>query len=510
MNIINPDYVFNAILMLACIGVLLFIWALGALMSQFRALRNFKPSECIPHQAPDDAYRVRLAVYLYGDTLKDLNKELPYSRQWSWIKQRLNDAIKGENEDRPFRPYEVGKGSHLKLRLQSLYRALADENGSRELPSLGDLHQLTLRDELSRFAPSWLSTIVSFLLIAGILGTLCGIHSAVENNATFTGGLDLKSLTPALEPSMLAVFCTVVLMWLRGIYIAVLNRFLHAFDELTMTELIPSLQPQININIEAADEDRGERNNFGALREAAEQMERLAKELGDSIGKQREIANRISALGKPIDELTRKLGDTKAWKQVLDEDDRCFKETQQQLNKMSSYGLALNEKIDGLTLAMSGLREEFSSLTEVSLSTAERLKTDVVFVEELAQKSTGLATYAAALRQCDEKLGEITGYADLIDHLADGVEQSRALVQQKAGDAERVAVNTEQCVRHAEEFISSVGVEVGSYEGKVNDQKRRLSAARSEIVEKRREMKNALDNLSLKINDRKKSLAGGN
>lgn len=508
MNIINPDYVFNAILMLACIGVLLFIWALGTLMSQFRALRNFKPSECIPQKASDDAYRVRLAVYLYGDTLKDLNKELSYSRQWSWIKQRLNDAIKGENEDRPFRPYEVGKGSHLKLRLQSLYRALADENGSRELPSLGDLHQLTLRDELSRFAPSWLSTIVSFLLIAGILGTLCGIHSAVENNATFTGGLDLKSLTPALEPSMLAVFCTVVLMWLRGIYIAVLNRFLHAFDELTMTELIPSLQPQININIEAADKGRGEHNNFGALREAAEQMERLAKELGDSIGKQGEIANRISALDKPIDELTRKLGDTKAWKQVLDEDDRCFQETQQQLNKMSSYGLALNEKIDGLTLAMSGLREEFSSLTEVSLSTAERLKTDVVFVEELARKSTGLATYAAALRQCDEKLGEITGYADLIDHLADSVEQSRALVQQKAGDAERVAVNTEQCVRHAEEFIRSVGVEVGNYERKVNDQKGILSDARSEVVKKGEEMKKALEDLSSKINDRKNSLSG--
>ena len=176
---------------------------------------------------------------------------------------------------------------------------------------------------------------------------------------------------------------------------------------------------------------------------------------------------------------------------------------------MSSYGLALNEKIDGLTLAMSGLREEFSSLTEVSLSTAERLKSNVGFVEELARKSTGLATYAAALRQCDEKLGEITRYADLIDHLADGVEQSRALVQQKAGDAERVAVNTEQCVRDAEEFIRSVGVEVGSYEGKVKNQKARLSAARSEVVEKRREMKKALDKLSFKINNRKKSLAGG-
>lgn len=508
MNIINPDYVFNAILMLACIGVLLFIWALGALMSQFRALRNFKPSECIPHKASDDAYRVRLAVYLYGDTLKDLNKELSYSRQWSWIKQRLNDAIKGENEDRPFRPYEVGKGSHLKLRLQSLYRALADENGSRELPSLGDLHQLTLRDELSRYAPSWLSTIVSFLLIAGILGTLCGIHSAVENNATFTGGLDLKSLTPALEPSMLAVFCTVVLMWLRGIYIAVLNRFLHAFDELTMTELIPSLQPQININIEAADEGRGERNNFGALREAAEQMERLAKELGDSIGKQREIANHISALGKTIKKLKKKLGNTDAWKKVLEEDDRCFKETQQQLNKMSSYGLALNKKIDGLTFAMSGLREEFSSLTEVSLSTAERLKTDAVFVEELAQKSTGLATYVASLRQCDEKLGEITAYADLIDRLADDMEQSRALVQQKAGDAESVAVNTEQCVRHAEEFAQRVGENVNSYINKVDKQNRNLREARSDVDAKLQKMAKALTSLRDNIEKRKNSLSG--
>ena len=508
MNIINPDYVFNAILMLACIGVLLFIWALGALMSQFRALINFKPSECIPHNASDDAYRVRLAVYLYGDTLKDLNKELSYSRQWSWIKQRLNDAIKGENEDRPFRPYEVGKGSHLKLRLQSLYRALADENGSRELPSLGDLHQLTLRDELSRFAPSWLSTIVSFLLIAGILGTLCGIHSAVENNATFTGGLDLKSLTPALEPSMLAVFCTVVLMWLRGFYIAVLNRFLHAFDGLTMTELIPSLQPQININREATDEGRGERNNFGALKDAAEQMERLAKELGDSIENQKEISDRISALGKPIEDLKRKISDTNTWKQFLDEDDKCFQKTKQRLAETSSYGQALNEKIEGLTLALGGLREEFSSLTDVSLSTAERLKTDVVFVEELARKSTGLATYAAALRQCDEKLGEITGYADLIDHLADDIEQSRVLVQQKAGDAERVAVNTEQCVRDAEEFIRSVGAEVGSYEKKVERQNSKLSKARSDVDAKLKDMRDALKSLSDNIEKRKNSLSG--
>lgn len=158
---------------------------------------------------------------------------------------------KNQQEDKNLWEGLTAAPFHLLTRLRAM--GVADGQDTHTFTSLKDMHELTQQSELSRTCSSGLNTIVSFLLILGILGTLSGIHGVIRD-----GVKDIQELAPALEPSQWAVGGTVILLILRGIYLSMVDRYLYRLDTLTIM-LLPALR-------EDQDEEQNARNTiFQAL-----------------------------------------------------------------------------------------------------------------------------------------------------------------------------------------------------------------------------------------------------
>lgn len=143
--------------------------------------------------------------------------------------------------------------NHLGLRITTLEKAAQknenveqDEEGHIKravIPGLTDMHELTLHNETGRFCTATMNTIISCLLICGILGTLIGVHNVINN--TQVGGIGAIGYLPqALMPSMLAVLFTILLIIIRGIYLAAVERYVSRLDRFTLERLLPLFTPQ--------------------------------------------------------------------------------------------------------------------------------------------------------------------------------------------------------------------------------------------------------------------------
>lgn len=139
--------------------------------------------------------------------------------------------------------------NHLGLRMEALKKAEEETKSataseeertfkSPVFPSLSDMHELTLHNETSRLCATSMNTIISGLLICGILGTLMGVHIVI-NDIQKNGLRAIHYLPQALKPSMWAVGCTIFLIILRGIYTAAVLRYVSALDRFTLEKLLP-------------------------------------------------------------------------------------------------------------------------------------------------------------------------------------------------------------------------------------------------------------------------------
>ncbi len=163
-----------------------------------------------------------------------------------------------------------------------LYRRLevlhVDENATqtgteRKLPAMQDLHEITLQSELSRLSSSGMTTIISFLLILGILGTLTGVHDVLNPDKEVysdfverSSGMELKDLATALTPSALAVLGTVLLMICRAWYLRRLDAYLGYLDAVTLNVILPSL---------VSEESKKEEDKWGGIVENLNKLNKL-------------------------------------------------------------------------------------------------------------------------------------------------------------------------------------------------------------------------------------------
>lgn len=139
--------------------------------------------------------------------------------------------------------------SLLYCRLDVLLAEHGYARGEKKLPAMSDLHEITLHRELSNWDSAGLNTIISFLLILGILGTLTGVHgvlAADDYELLYADkyGIKLLKLAPALSPSAFAVLGTVLLMICRAWYLRFVDSYLGLLDEVTMTCILPCLTPK--------------------------------------------------------------------------------------------------------------------------------------------------------------------------------------------------------------------------------------------------------------------------
>lgn len=199
-----------------------------------------------------DAFRLEKCKIDFSEDAQNFDKR----------KMKLDDCIRGLRNGKDMA--RVGEGKLLQLRLETISNAV-DAQSTKLMPSLHDLHSLSEQDEMSRRSSCWLRTITSFLLIMGILGTLTGVHRVLEH-----GNPNIPELGRALQPSMYAVFFTIILMWLRGWYVAKLDGYLEKLDLFTMTKLMPFLQPVTDV-----------RATTMALSQDLDELKKKEKELTD-------------------------------------------------------------------------------------------------------------------------------------------------------------------------------------------------------------------------------------
>ncbi len=192
------------------------------------------------------------------------------------------------------------------------------------LPSAGDLNEMTLQTELSGMAPSSLNTIVSFLLILGICGTMSGVHVYLMNQSLE----DIQDLRPALRPSMAAIICTVILIASRALYAALVDHYLLRLDEWTARfrekKKIAPVNPARDLLDNVVDRlGRLETELEGLLSSVEEWSE---KDSGDD-----EVLRNVRALEKQMTGVRRVSSD----ESVINEISFYFQEAEEQLNKIT-------------------------------------------------------------------------------------------------------------------------------------------------------------------------------
>lgn len=264
--------------------------------------------------------------------------------------------------------------NHLYYRLCAM--GFNDDKTQNEISGIQDLHELTLQTELGRNCSSGMNTVISFLLILGILGTLTGVHGVIQSEVK-----DVQTLAPALVPSQMAVGFTVALIIMRGIYLCKVDRYIHSLDELTTGTLRPALSPAKS----AAEEQRKSLDDItGTLNHINSQDIKFpeAKEHRTFTGIWQSAGNWVDAVGK----------DLNACKEAL--------------NTGENAGTAIRKPV--LLTAAARRKQESAGTGEwnqppADTETAERFKTAAAGAAAALEKLQGLTLPPAGEAQADFK-----------------------------------------------------------------------------------------------------------
>ncbi len=241
--------------------------------------------------------------------------------------------------------------THLYRRIECILSALAGKGGNKTLPSLRDLHDLTMQTEMSRLSPLALRVIVSCLLIIGIIGTLVGVHESIGHVTT-----RLDALKPALEPSMWAVGATVLLLFVRGRYVGMVDNFLSSLDTLTLNKLYVELQPPSDLkgststlankidsfaaSAKTISEATGNINDASKkMTEVAETLGKCSEQLRTLLSNSSRMLGELGGLNRQQGDLCRRVGelinDAEANRSWLEEKKRVVAGTVKSWSKMT-------------------------------------------------------------------------------------------------------------------------------------------------------------------------------
>ncbi len=320
--------------------------------------------------------------------------------EWLKKEQGNSEEVKGE--------VRVGQGRHLLLRMKTIFESI-NRTEAQMVPSLHDLHTLTLQDEMSRYSSMLLRTITSFLLIVGICGTLLGVHDVVGGIEQLSPG----SLRPALEPSMLAVGCTVVLMWLRGWYVARLDNYLEKLDLFTMTEVIPLMQPVSGMGGKTMDlsQQINKLNlRIDSVQLMAQSMQELSQSVKNSAEKVHDISNRIQAAYEStigsFEGLLQHLAKSEKRMQVIgskiQEGEDLSSEFSQSITDLSRQNETLKEACKKAHSQYGELSSHLASISDEVLGTSEMIQLLEQNAKLLSEMGNNITGYEQVLRSVNE------------------------------------------------------------------------------------------------------------
>lgn len=362
--------------------------------------------------------------------------------------QKLDDYIqKLRNKQGMAR---VGQGKLLQLRMETIKDAL-EAQSAKVMPSLHDLHSLSLQDEMSRFSSCWLRTVTSFLLILGILGTLTGVHYVVGGK---DGMIDMIALANALKPSMFAVFFTVVLMWLRGWYVAKLDSYLEKLDRFTMTDLIPFLQPVSQVHIQSSDL----RDNLNDLKKKVEELEGLnsqMSQLHDSMEKYVQHAEKDAAAiadqKEKLDLVSNQLSQVLKKADIREREIIPLADSEESLKAFFAEGVRrITEYVQGVEARYPSVAAQYKQLTTNIDTVVQDVREGREVVGEMVDKAHNMnemgklvSAYEDALTSMTNKMEQVTATFTEVQLLREKVEASENLVNDSSVQAATMLAESE-------------------------------------------------------------------
>lgn len=220
-----------------------------------------------------------------------------YCRELSAWLTRLN---KKQSETASVQPEK-----HFKERVRSLVDTQNQAERAHvdiDLPSIGDLGNLTDLAEQSSPGVVGLNVTISFLLILGILGTLQGIHGNMSDTDSIQ---DLSELGPALLPSAFAVGITVILMVTKGIYQYKRSHYMADLNRFTLLHLIPHLQRDGNDDEVMEQVESGAEGFFDAVTYVAgfaDAAEQSKNRLVEEVDSAKALLDRLGSLKSQLEQ----------------------------------------------------------------------------------------------------------------------------------------------------------------------------------------------------------------
>lgn len=331
----------------------------------------------------------------------------------------------------------VGGGRHLQLRMKTIFEALSHNEEARVMPSLHDLHTLTMQDEWSRFSSTALRTITSFLLIVGILGTLLGVHSVLD-----VTDVKMNGLKDALVPSMLAVFCTVLLMWLRGWYVALFDAYLENLDLFTMTEVIPSLQPESRVGSETGNFEIG----IETLMKKIESVKQMATDMTNISEEVTHVSKVVASISDKIDKVQKKVQQTyQDMDDSLTESAKRFENIREAVKGGSSAHQEFDESIAAFNRQMNDITERCkqSAKQYEFMSTSMTVITDQI--ENAGNIFSRLVQHAGSMKEVGAHVEDYKNSLDSISseiNRVNGVLHQMNVLKTKLGNSANLVYNS--------------------------------------------------------------------
>lgn len=490
----NPDSIM--VLIFICIffgtGMLCALWSICRIYFGFsKELKKFELAEKLAEAKQEETRKTYLRQWLNTHGTKKSNTADP----------------ENEGKDKEPPPPDSHKHSPLYMRVYSLYRALVDDNGARQLPQLHDLRELAMQDEMSRFSVATLRTIISFLLIVGIFGTLYGVHSVIGKWGYNLSAIEVKDLTPALEPSMLAVISTVLLMWLRGGYFYLLQSYLLKLDQMTMEKLLPRLQP--------------ESQTQGSHRTIDDNIERFA----DNIKK---IAEQLSSLKNTLSKLKDKVAPYRAASESLKQ---VIEQAKENASELKRYQLAQNnalkqtedviaaaenERLASLKTnadtihrykeAADRTRNSFAQLTDASSRSLAKLRENMQLMSHLAETGRRLPTYAEDIRKYVADLDKTVKLQGNIDTALNSITKHREDMKQMAEKAFKTAQETAQNITVVSGHIEAISGIESLYQNDLQTYEQKLTTTHEKLKVEAEHLKKANERLFDALTKRKNTI----
>lgn len=387
----------------------------------------------------------------------------------------------------------VGQGHHLLLRLQTIYDSVG-RTESRVMPSLHDLHILTMQDEMSRFWPNILRTITSFLLILGIFGTLSGVHGVVGGN------IEASALSPALEPSMWAVGSTVLLMWLRGGYLAMLDKYLEHLDLFTLTEIIPMLQPsskigQANANLNVQMRDLYSKVEL--VQNMAEHMQHVHQSISASVSGatkvKQDIENLLEAVKKENDQLLLAEGSTQEHMNELAE---LINNSSNLCGEIEMGTKGITYETEKMTQNASSVKLHYERLSSYLDSAVKEVNTGAQQLSTLEEDAHLMSQLGKTISGYEHNLTNIVNKIDGVNRAIQHIHELHEEIKDSPSRVNNSAVQAQNALSESQKYLVELSTYNKDFRKDMDDGKYMIDSALEKFDRQLKELEKQAQGLS--------------